>query len=258
MHVKKSRITVLEKRSVVNIMIDSKKCFLTFDMDWANDEVLEDFYSLLEKYDLKGEINVTHYTKWLELWDRDRLEYGIHPNFNESLFGNPTRSADSIVGELLNIVPGAKTLRSHSLVQSSGLQMLFSRVGIEYEMNSYIPMNEGLCIAPFKSIDEGHMILPFIFEDDIYLNMSEKRDVKWYLSDRFVAPRIFNFHPIHLFLNSDSFTSYEHAKPHLSNYLKLKNYVNTKKYGIRDFFIDLVIYAKKENWEFNRIDEGEW
>lgn len=60
--------------------------YLTFDMDWAIDEVLEDFYSLLRKYGLVGTIHVTHETKMLERFRRDEiLDLGIHPNYNSVL-----------------------------------------------------------------------------------------------------------------------------------------------------------------------------
>ena len=35
---------------------------VTFDMDWANDGVLEDFLILIENNDLTGTLNVTHRT----------------------------------------------------------------------------------------------------------------------------------------------------------------------------------------------------
>lgn len=40
----------------------SKEIFLTFDMDWANDSVLEDFLTLIESNNLTGTLNVTHQT----------------------------------------------------------------------------------------------------------------------------------------------------------------------------------------------------
>lgn len=61
----------------------NERIYLTFDMDWAIDEVLDDFYGLLKKYGLVGTIHVTHGTKMLDRFRKDGiLELGIHPNFN--------------------------------------------------------------------------------------------------------------------------------------------------------------------------------
>jgi len=64
----------------------NKTIYLTFDMDWAIDEVLEDFYNLLKKYRLVGTMHVTHETKMLKEFRRDGiLDLGIHPNYNSVL-----------------------------------------------------------------------------------------------------------------------------------------------------------------------------
>ena len=48
------------------------------------------------------------------------------------------------------------------------------------------------------------------------------------------------------------------AKPYLHNYQKLKEFVNTEEYGIRDLFLDIVKLAKAENYTFHKISEGNW
>ncbi|MBQ9361183.1 MAG: hypothetical protein IJT96_09140 [Lachnospiraceae bacterium] len=60
-----------------------KSIYLTFDMDWVIDEVLEDFYNLIIETGVTGLLNVTHDTKWLKRFRDDKiLELGIHPNYN--------------------------------------------------------------------------------------------------------------------------------------------------------------------------------
>ena len=66
--------------------MNNKNVFLTFDMDWASDEVLRDFYQLIKVHDLVGTLHVTHQTELLEAFRLDgRLELGIHPNYNTCL-----------------------------------------------------------------------------------------------------------------------------------------------------------------------------
>lgn len=66
----------------------NKTICLTFDMEWGNDTVLEYFYKLLKRYDVSATIFVTHETKWLHQFrEDDKIELGIHPNFNKILGG---------------------------------------------------------------------------------------------------------------------------------------------------------------------------
>lgn len=65
-----------------------KELYLTFDMDWAIDEVLADFYDLIKGLSAVGTIHVTHATKFLNLFRKDNiLDCGIHPNYNFLLGG---------------------------------------------------------------------------------------------------------------------------------------------------------------------------
>ena len=57
--------------------------FLTFDIDWASDEVINDSLEVIEKYGIKSTWFVTHDSPILErLKDNKNIELGIHPNFN--------------------------------------------------------------------------------------------------------------------------------------------------------------------------------
>ncbi len=59
------------------------KIFLTFDIDWANDDVLNDTIDLIERSDIAATWFVTHDTPVLNrLRANPRFELGIHPNFN--------------------------------------------------------------------------------------------------------------------------------------------------------------------------------
>ena len=100
------------------------RVFLTFDLDWCTDEVLEYTIELVEKAGAPATWMVTHDTPLLErLHANDRFEVGIHPNFEPLLNGNFTKgsSAEEVVGQLLSFIPEAKTVRSHSMAQSNHL-----------------------------------------------------------------------------------------------------------------------------------------
>ena len=239
----------------------NKDIFLTFDMDWASDEVLKDFYELIVEYDVRGTIHVTHENKYVDIFSKSgRLELGIHPNFSFLLEGKNDdrgRNYNEIIKFYKRIVPSAVCMRSHALVSSSIFETKYDENGIKFDLNRYIPPHNGMSISGWKSPLGNHMVLPFIYEDDVYLLDSEKKDMKYYLSDSFEAPRIFNFHPVHLFLNTYSFEHYESVK----NKMKEDNfdkYVNHEQKGIRDYFGELITIAKNNDWNFKTISEGEW
>lgn len=236
-----------------------KNIFLTFDMDWAADGVLEDFLRIMEDSCLKGTLNVTNRTNVLSGRGHD-IELGIHPNYNRLLMGNAAEeNYIKILENIKEIVPGAVTLRSHALSSSSIIVSKYEEFGILYDLNTLIPAYRGLNIKPYKAPASSNvLVLPFIFEDDIYLAQEKRKTPDFFLSDEFSAPRIFNFHPIHLFLNTDQIATYENARPYFKDYKMLKAFVNKKNYGIRDFFFELVSIAKSGGWKFKKIREGEW
>lgn len=231
-----------------------KRIFLTFDMEWANDEVLKWFYEKLYKYDLRGTINVTHETNIIEEWKKEkRLEYGIHPNFNKLLNGAGENDYKTIVKELKEIVPEAVTVRSHSLVSSNILSKTFADMGFKYESNTFIMPNKSMTIFPY--IDTfGVTQIPIIFEDDLFLANRMKTSPDWYLDDLNME-LVFNFHPIHLFLNTDNMQRYEQAKIYNYDNTKLEDFINKDSYGIFNFFEDLIIRAKEKEYEFAWIKE---
>ena len=66
-----------------------EKVFLTFDIDWASDFVLEYCIDLIESAQVKATFFVTHETPLLErLRENPNFELGIHPNFNPLLEGD--------------------------------------------------------------------------------------------------------------------------------------------------------------------------
>ena len=160
--------------------------------------------------------------------------------------------------KIVNIVPEAKCVRSHALTTSSIISKRYKDYGIVYDLNTYIPVQSGMRIFSYKSPVGDAEVLPFIFEDDLYLAEAEHRGVEFYLGDDFEAPRIFNFHPIHLYLNTDKMETYEKARPFFRDINQLKLMRNTENYGIRNFFIDLIEVARKDKWIVKKIIDGDW
>ncbi len=75
-----------EKISIINPEDPNSyngKIFLTFDIDWAINDVLMSTIDIIEKYNIKATFFVTHRTELLERMDKNKnIELAIHPNFN--------------------------------------------------------------------------------------------------------------------------------------------------------------------------------
>jgi hypothetical protein len=189
------------------------KLFLTFDIDWAHDPVIEDSIDLVEAAGVPVTWFVTHETPVLErLRANPAFELGIHPNFLPLLMqGNPSngRTAEEVVDRLLTIVPEARSVRSHSLVQSGRLLQLFRNKGLTHEANAFVPEQSGIELKPW--IDWfGSVRVPYSWEDDFWCAAGAS------LPGPSTAPRGirgFDFHPIHVYLNTETLVRYENSRP---------------------------------------------
>ncbi len=196
--------------------------FLTIDIDWAEDKVLNDTIDLVEKADVEATWFITHQTAVLDrLRENPKFELGIHPNFNFLLEGDTRNGGNfrEVIERLLDVVPGAKSLRSHSLCTSTKLLQLMPEYGLTHESNTYIPWGQEPA-KPFQ-IWNDVVRVAHSFEDDLFLLESDERGmldgetmsghVRKYHS---AADRIsvFDFHPIHVFLNTNSIERYESTR----------------------------------------------
>lgn len=235
----------------------NKEIYLTFDMDWACNELMDFLYDLLEEYDLAATVHVTNYFDSLDRYKKNKsIELGIHPNFNMLVDGNSVEGfgdKKSIIEQCKTIVPDAVTARSHSLLSSTPVTMALYDYGIRYELNYYIEPYKGICVYPWFL--QGVLQVPFFYEDDLYLMGKCKNSPAFYLDSEIRMYKIFNFHPIHLFLNSETLKRYERIKENYHNVFVLQKNANINSYGILDFFKELVKTAKMQGFQFGKITE---
>lgn len=202
---------------ISDIIVDEKetweKVFLTIDIDWACDEVLLDTLHIIENADICATWFVTHDTPVLErLRSNPKFELGIHPNFNFLLNGDKRNgvNAEDVVARLLKIIPEATTIRSHSTTQSSPLLSLFRSMGLRYDCNHFIPEQTRIELKPWLLWD-GLIRVPYFWEDDIFCIYDSNSSIETLVLER-KGVKVFDFHPIHIFLNTDSLILYEKTK----------------------------------------------
>lgn len=188
--------------------------YLTLDIDWAHDEILADAITLVEAHRVPATWFVTHDTPLLaRLRSNPDFELGIHPNFNFLLNGDDRagRDAADVLDRLLAIVPEARCVRSHSTTRSSGLLDLFHRRGLTHECNSFIPVQSGIELRPWL-LWSGMTCVPYSWEDDVACLFGQDSD--WPMS-RLIGLRgikVFDFHPVHIFLNTEHMNRYEKTR----------------------------------------------
>lgn len=194
------------------------KVFLTFDVDWAHDDVILDTIELLETAEVAATWFITHDTPILaRLRQNPKFELGIHPNFNWLLVGDDRNgvNAKDVVSRMMDLVPEAKSVRSHSMTQSSVLLDVFASAGLTHDVNHFIPASIGSELIPW-TLWNGMTRVPYFWEDDIsctYENNGRKEPSALNAATTGLGVKVFDFHPIHLFLNTENLQRYERTRP---------------------------------------------
>ena len=219
------------------------RVFLTFDIDWANDQVLNDTIDLVEAVDVPATWFVTHDTPVLErLRKNPKFELGIHPNFNWLFAGGKQngRNVREVLENILRVVPGAKSIRCHSMTQSTGLLAAFEAAGLTHDANHFIPASVGLDLKPWR-LWNGMTRVPYFWEDDVYCayeTLSPQPDVVEAASTA-IGLKVFDLHPIHVFLNTERLERYEMSRNLHNDPVSLVNH-RYRGYGTRSRLCDLL------------------
>ena len=222
------------------------KVFLTFDVDWAHDDVMADVVELLLPYSVRSTWFVTHQSDFLgELQGNKRIELGVHPNFNPLLHGDMRmgRNAHEVLDRLLDLVPGARSVRSHSITQSGYLMGLFESKGLTHECNSFIPWQTGVALKPWV-LPGGGVRVPYFWEDDVACLYHDADVGRMGALAVKSGLRVFDFHPIHVFLNTENLERYENTRKLHHNPRELIKY-RYDGYGTRNRLLELLEKIKQ-------------
>ena len=218
------------------------KVFLTFDLDWCSDEVLGYTIDLVEEAEVSATWFVTHETSLLaRLQENPKFELGIHPNFNFLLNADFRcgKAPDEVIERFLKVVPEAVSVRSHSMTQSSKILDDFVNAGLRYDCNHFIPSSAEMAIKPWLFWDERLVRVPYHWEDDVHCLYGWVGDVSRYVNDD--AINVFDFHPIHVFLNTENLNRYEKSRANHKEVGALTEWVNRDAFGTCDFLKALMV-----------------
>lgn len=237
--------------------MEDSNIYITIDLDWAPDQAIEYTLDMLEKANANATFFVTHQTPLLErIRKNPNMELGIHPNFNELLQGtleDNTKNIYSIIEDLLELVPEAKSVRSHSLAGGSIFCDAFERFGLRYDCNLFVPVSTGIPLKPW-AFRNAIIMVPFMWSDYLHCSYKWDWDVDKYLNVE--GLKVFAFHPIHIVLNTLSLDSYDRKKTKVhsvSNIMELRERGN--KYGTDMFLQSLLSKAHQRDIQTKNVND---
>ena len=236
---------------------NAKELFLTFDLDWAADFVLEPLLDFLEEKDLPATVFITHETALLpRIRQNKRLELGIHPNYNFLLSGEGKGDcAEDTVERLMRLAPEARSVRAHSLGFSSRIMDIYKAHGLTHNSDIWIPHESGLTLRPFLH-PSGLTMVPFMWMDDGHCS---RPSPPWDPGAFLDGPglKVFDFHPIHVYLNSVDLSAYEAARPFHQDAPRLPAFVfPDHNRGVNFFLRSLVDEAVNGGFIFRKLGEA--
>ncbi|MBV7331999.1 hypothetical protein KFU94_27975 [Chloroflexi bacterium TSY] len=217
---------------------------ITLDIDWAPDFVIDFVADVLRQHGVRATWFVTHASAAIERLreNAELFELGIHPNFltNSTHGTTPTE----VLSHCMSLVPKATSMRTHSLYQSSPLLAnVLESTSIHVDVSLFLPRAAHLQPVEYIWQEKTLLRIPFYWEDDFEM---ERQDTNWRLDSYCISGsgmKVFNFHPIHIYLNSADMKPYQALKkecPQLQH--ATPDVVNKHIYhgiGTRSIFIDI-------------------
>ncbi|MBX3486368.1 MAG: hypothetical protein KF798_00485 [Candidatus Paracaedibacteraceae bacterium] len=223
-------------------MLENQMVSVSLDVDWAPDYILEDVIGLLSKYNIPSTWFVTHSSSiWNELRKSPKdFELGIHPNFLPN--SSQGKSITEIVDYLMGIIPEAKIFRTHGFFQYGTLLADLQKLtNINIDSSIFLPEIDH--IQPINHLTPNGILkrVPVYWADDYEL-LKPKISSSFITNIQNPGLKVFNFHPIHIYLNSPSFAFYETVKQ--QNYSQ--NLSSYSGFGIRNIFIELLEFLNRK------------
>ena len=195
-----------------------KDAVITLDIDWAPDFVIDFVAAKLLDARVHATWFVTHASPGI---DRLRaypnlFELGIHPNFLPG--STQGRNQQEVVDSCIATVPDATSMRAHSLVQSSPTySMILKRTAIRVDCSLFLPRMPHIRPVEFRIGGRQLLRVPYFWEDDEEMEYEPPVWTTRTSCFQVEGLKVFNFHPIHVYLNSPDLREYTALKTQISD-----------------------------------------
>jgi hypothetical protein len=139
-------------------------------------------------------------------------------------------------------------------VQSSRLQSLFAARSLAFEVNQFIPSWSGITCRPYREIT-GMIRVPYFWEDDVHVMAMERDLLPPWNADAMLdreGLKVFDFHPVHVFLNTERMARYEGCREVHRDPERLVQH-RCPSQGTRTFLNDLIERGLARGFRFRRV-----
>jgi hypothetical protein len=211
---------------------------ITFDVDWAPEWCVRQCLELCCQYGVKATFFATHPLPLLDsIAQHPDFELGIHPNF--SPHSTQGKNFIEILDYCCALVDKPLSLRAHRLCISQPVYAYIAQnLPTIQNDSSLLAAAADNCLpylAHYGAEARPLLHIPIHWEDDVaMLNPSRLDDSL----EKIKNLSVFNFHPIHVALNSHNSALYNRLKTEkvLSEYSpqELADCVNSTMFGIKD------------------------
>ncbi len=250
---------LLEKNLRKNIWDETPVFCFTSDIDWASEDVMEEYFNIVNELDLKLTLFVTHFSELIENNFKDRkIERGIHPNFmSGSSHGS---SFKEIVDNCIKFAPEAYGFRSHRAFDVTDITHL-----LKNDYNYKYVSHQVTILQPYiRPIlhESGLINFPVFFEDGTHLYNQLDLNFNKY-NNLFKTPgiKVISFHPMNFIFNSpsisfmrnikDSLTREEYQNISKTSIEKLRN----QNLGIRNTVTEIINFVRQKKYPVLSMNE---
>ncbi|MBW1909580.1 MAG: methyltransferase domain-containing protein [Deltaproteobacteria bacterium] len=212
-------------------------CF-TSDIDWAPESMIKEILNIFSQHGIPLTPFITHHSETIkEHYKGSKTRYvGLHPNF----LSGSTQGSDleEIITNLVDLWPDAKCFRSHLFFDNKLIAEEFYARGFRYDSNLCLHLQPNL--VPLQHFS-GLLRFPVFLEDDTYALREKIWDLS-HVKDFLKTPglKVFNFHPIHVALNTPDMDYYESVKKDVDENWKRLVF---KGAGVYTFLVELLEYV---------------
>ncbi len=231
---------------------------ITLDVDWAPDFMIDFAAAILIEERVRATWFVTHQSPALtRLRDYpDLFELGVHPNF----FPGSThgKTPEDVLRHCMELVPEAVSVRTHGLLQSTALlAKIMEETPALIDASLFLPRAQELRPVEYQWAQRTLLRIPYFWEDDFEM---ERRDPCWQLEPLLAAGsglKIFDFHPVHIYLNSHTMEAYRRLKEREPNLTEaspeLAAELAQAEPGSQTLFVELAKYLSDKK-SFRLVD----
>jgi hypothetical protein len=223
---------------------------LTFDTDHMSDDNMKRF---MERFEFCGKATFFCSQQYSSL-RKTTHEVAPHPYFE------PGRAVSKVVREYRDLFPEATSWRSHSLTFSQELCVLVQKSG--YKSVSISERFGDVKCFPVR-LPWGPVDFPIYYMDNAdFCNFNDMKDASWRPFDTDLIDRlfdlnlarreefvfVFDFHPIHMELNSTSYSTYSQERDSYKA-SGARNENHNRRSGVTNFYSHLISAMKANGVE---------